>query len=67
MIEHTAFATSVIIKMGSSIWHPLPLTHFQSLFLCFSGVSLTCAVHVVSGQLKQPHMLVGDGVEGAAG
>lgn len=26
---------------------------------------LTCAVHVVSGQLEQPHVLVGDGIKGA--
>lgn len=24
-------------------------------------------MHVVSGQLKQPHVLVGDGIKGAAG
>lgn len=30
-------------------------------------LNLTCAVHVVSGQLKQPHVLVGDGIKGAAG
>lgn len=30
-------------------------------------LELTCAVHVVSGQLKQPHVLVGDGIKGAAG
>lgn len=30
-------------------------------------MDLTCAVHVVSGQLEQPHVLVGDGIKGATG
>lgn len=30
-------------------------------------VGLTCAVHVVSGQFKQPHVLVGDGIKRATG
>ena len=34
---------------------------------CLRCPALTCAVHVVSGQLEQPHVLVGDGIKGAAG
>lgn len=30
-------------------------------------VALTCALHVVPGQLKQPHVLIGDWIKRATG